>query len=113
MTRKIALAFGCLVMVVAPAVAQAPPTSPSGTTAPTQAECPPGSHVNPPGMASPGGTIGQNREPLGEKLARTDGVLCPPTGVDPEIRVPAPDTGTLRVIPPPGSPGGDQSVQPK
>lgn len=52
-------------------------------------------------------------EPLSDKLARTDGVLCPPN-VDPEIRVPAPRTGsTMPVIPPPGSPGTDQSGRPK
>src|SRR5262245_3591595 len=47
-----------------------------------------------------------------DKLARTDGVLCPPN-VDPGIKLPTPDTGRTPVIPPPGSPGGDQSVQPK
>jgi hypothetical protein len=58
-------------------------------------------------------TIGQSREPLGDKLAKSDGVLCPPTGVDPEIRAPTPNTGNMPVIPPPGSPGGDPSVRPK
>jgi hypothetical protein len=52
-------------------------------------------------------------EPLGDKLARSDGVLCPPTGVDPEIRAPTPETGNMRVIPPPGSPGGDPTIRPK
>jgi hypothetical protein len=52
-------------------------------------------------------------EALGEKLARTDGVICPPAGIDSEIRVPAPDTGVMPVIPPPGSPGGDPTVRPK
>ena len=35
------------------------------------------------------------------------------SGVDPEIRAPTPDVGRTPVIPPPGSPGGDQSVRPK
>jgi hypothetical protein len=53
-----------------------------------------------------GGTTGQQRtEALGDKLAQSDGVLCPPPGVDPEIRAPTPDTGNTPVIPPPGSPG--------
>jgi hypothetical protein len=52
-------------------------------------------------------------EPLGDKLARSDGVLCPPTGVDPEIRAPTPETGNMPVIPPPGSPGGDPTIRPK
>lgn len=67
------------------------------------------------GTAAPDGqTIGQNREPLGDKLAKSEGVLCPPAGVDPEMRAPTPDHGsTTPVIPPPGSPGGDQTVRPK
>lgn len=63
--------------------------------------------------AQEGITVGQANEALGDKLARSDGVLCPPAGVDPEIRAPTPDTGNTPVIPPPGSPGGDQSVRPK
>ena len=60
----------------------------------------------------------QGRAPSSElasdKLARTDGVICPPPGLDPDIRVPAPDTGSKTpVIPPPGSPGGDPNVRPK
>jgi hypothetical protein len=54
-------------------------------------------------------TTGEN---LSDKLARTDGVLCPPN-VGPDMRVPAPGGGKMPVIPPPGSPGGDPSVQPK
>jgi hypothetical protein len=60
-----------------------------------------------------GTTTGQSSEPLGDKLARSDGVLCPPSGVDPEIRAPTPDTGNTPVIPPPGSPGGDPNIRPK
>ena len=52
-------------------------------------------------------------EPLSDKLARTDGVICPPN-VDPAIKAPTPDAGNkMPVIPPPGGPGGDQSVRPK
>ena len=66
------------------------------------------------GTAAPEGTTtGQAREPLGDKLARSDGVLCPPAGVDPEMRAPTPEGGNTPVIPPPGSPGGDPSVRPK
>ena len=56
---------------------------------------------------------GQRAEPLSDKLARSDGVLCPPAGIDPEIRAPTPETGNTPVIPPPGSPGGDPTVRPK
>ncbi len=52
-------------------------------------------------------------ETLSDKLARSDGVICPPN-VDPEIKAPTPQNGNkMPVIPPPGSPGGDPSVQPK
>jgi hypothetical protein len=61
------------------------------------------------------GTVGENgqKERLSDKLARSDGVICPPEGVDPEIKAPTPDTGKMPVIPPPGSPGGDPNVRPK
>jgi hypothetical protein len=49
---------------------------------------------------------------LSEKLDQTAGVICPPD-VDPAIKVPTPNAGKTPVIPPPGSPGGDQTVQPK
>jgi hypothetical protein len=57
----------------------------------------------------------QSGEPLADKLARSDGTLCPPSGVDAQIRTAAPDTGASKmpVIPPPGSAGGDPSVRPK
>ena len=43
------------------------------------------------------------------------GVIRPPAEVDPGIHAPAPnpDPGTTRVIPPPGTPGGDPRVQPR
>ncbi len=104
------------------AIAQAPPapgTPPQATAPPAPqrtANCAPTEHSN--GSIAPkgsgGSTTGQAREPLGDKLARSDGVLCPPGGVDPEMRAAPPDTGgNTPVIPPPGSPGGDPSVRPK
>jgi hypothetical protein len=58
----------------------------------------------------------QPRDPpnqtLSEKLDRTEGVLCPPN-IDPDIKAPTPDVGTMPIIPPPGSPGGDPTVRPK
>lgn len=52
---------------------------------------------------------------LSDKLEKTEGVIKPPTNVDPGIaaKPPVSDPGTTRIIRPPGSPGGDQSVQPK
>jgi hypothetical protein len=49
---------------------------------------------------------------LSDKLARNDGVICPPN-VDTEMTAPPPGGGRTPIIPPPGSPGGDQSIQPK
>lgn len=75
--------------------------------------------VAPPDQAipdpAPGVTGSIPDEPIGKTLGRTDGVLKPPGNVDPNIHVPAPapDAGTMPVIPPPGSPGNPSPVQPK
>jgi len=49
---------------------------------------------------------------LSQKLDDTAGVICPPD-IDPAMKAPAPKTGDTPVIAPPGSPGGNPSVQPK
>jgi hypothetical protein len=72
--------------------------------------CAPGERLPPPRDGSAATTgAGEN---LSDKLARTDGVLCPPN-VDAEIKAPTPDAGRTPVIPPPGSPGGNPNVRPK
>jgi hypothetical protein len=54
------------------------------------------------------------RAPLSERLSEFKGVICPPKGVDPGIvERPAPTNAPMLVIPPPGTPGGDPSAQPK
>lgn len=67
-----------------------------------------------------GGTLGdtpetQGRAPredsLSEKLAQSGGVICPPPGLDPDIRAPAPNGGRTPVIPPP-APGESPSSRP-
>jgi hypothetical protein len=98
--------------------AQSPPTPatpPAQIAPPAPAnDCSPTQPVPPRGTIAPeGSTTGQASEPLGDRLAKSGGVLCPPAGVDPEIRAPTPDTGNTPVIPPLGSPGGDPSVRPK
>jgi hypothetical protein len=55
---------------------------------------------------------GDSSKTLSDKLDQGGGVICPPN-VDPGIKTPAPETGKMPVIPPPGSPGGDPNVQPK
>jgi hypothetical protein len=104
--------------------AQAPPgpaTPPAQTAPPSPdraanaANCAPMQQPPPnSGTTAPEGTTtGQRAEPLGDKLARSDGVLCPPPGIDPEMHAPAPNGSKTPVIPPPGSPGGDPSIRPK
>lgn len=46
---------------------------------------------------------------LSEKLARTDGVICPPPHLDPDIRAPAPGGGRTPVIPPSAIDPGTQA----
>jgi hypothetical protein len=59
------------------------------------------------GQAPPSGN-------LSDRLNRSDGVIRPPAGVDPQIQVPPPEPGArMPVIPPPGTPGGDPRIQPK
>ena len=107
-------------VTLAPAIAlaQAPPaTKPpsAGAIKPSQSrDC-----ANPSGPA----TTGQSGDAdvakpdgsnLSQKLAQSNGVLCPPKEVDPGMRAPTPPAGRMPVIKPPGTPGSpDQSVQPK
>jgi len=61
------------------------------------------------GCSQPG-----NSENLSDKLAQSGGVLSPQhADPDPAIKAPTPNTRDKPVIPPPGSPGGNQNVQPK
>jgi hypothetical protein len=93
-------------VIAGSAGAQAPAP---GQAAPQEsAACPPDVKAEPP-------TVGQgsNSKPLSDKLAESHGVICPPTGLDPQMQVPPPGGGRLKVIPAPGTPGGDQNVQPK
>jgi len=113
-------AASCALMLASAAQAQAPasPATPPAQTAPPAAlqptNCAPMSPNNGTGTNAKGGaTVGQSNEALGDKLARSDGTLCPPANVDPAMRAPTPETGKMPVIPPPGSPGGDQTVRPK
>ena len=116
MSRHIQFAaFLCLMCGVMAASAQSPPQSPQQ---PDPKACTPGERLEPGPNGQPPGTTGRGDRPgdkldtPGDKLARTDGVICPPN-LDPEIRTPAPDAGTMRVIPPPGTPGGKSDVRPK
>ena len=70
--------------------------------------------VCPPDVKGGGPTVGSGSDaPLSDRLAQSKGVICPPADVDRDIHVAPPGGGELKVIPPPGSPGGDPRVQPK
>ena len=122
MQRHALLLILATLMASSAATAQAPPTPatpPAQTAPPAPARnptgCAPTQSMPQQGTIAPQGTTTTDpqAEPLSDKLARSDGVFCPPTGVDPEIRAPTPETGNMPVIPPPGSPGGDPTIRPK
>ena len=110
-TKYVALFSYALMAASGGASAQAPPL-PAQTAPPVSAtNCAPMQPVPPRGTIAPEGTTtGQSAEPLGDRLAKSDGVLCPPAGVDPDMRAPTPDTGNTPVIRPPGS---DPTIRPK
>jgi hypothetical protein len=79
------------------------------TPPPAQApkDCPPGTGANAPGINS-----NDSKSNLSDKLASSKGIICPPA-VDSGMQQKPPEGGALKVVPPPGSPGCDQSLQPK
>jgi hypothetical protein len=88
-----ALTLALMLAAFGSACAQAPAQAPSGADKP---------------CAQPG----DSSKSLSDKLDQGGGVICPPD-VDPGMKAPAPETGKMPVIPPPGSPGGDPTVKPK
>jgi hypothetical protein len=50
---------------------------------------------------------------LSDRLSQSKGVICPPAGIDAGISVVPSGGGRTPVIPPPGTPGGNPSIQPK
>jgi hypothetical protein len=66
----------------------------------------------PNGRQKPCAELSDPSKTLSDRLDQGGGVICPPD-VDPGIKAPAPETGKMPVIPPPGSPGSDPRVQPK
>jgi hypothetical protein len=82
----------------------------------SQAKPPPAIENAPPdkiGEPLSTGTVGGFT--LSDELNKSEGVIKPPSGVDPAMQVPAPESnpGSTIVIPPPGEPGGNQDIQPK
>jgi hypothetical protein len=66
-----------------------------------------------PGAPAPPTDIAKKPGNLSDKLNRNNGVIHPEGDIDPAMRKPAPPTGAMPVIPPPGAPGGDTTIQPK
>ena len=87
----------------------APPSQTQTQVAPPNSPSPPPEQIRP---ADPNGAPGG--QTLSDKLSRQKGTLQPPA-IDPGIRKPVPQrgAGAMPVIPPPGTPGGDQRVVPK
>jgi len=79
------------------------------TTPPADApkDCPPGAGANAPGIG------GDQNGNLSDKLASSKGIICTPAGVDPQMQQKPQEGGSIKVVPPPRSPGGDQRIQPK
>lgn len=104
-------------LLPAVAVAQAPPSTKTPVAPKVEQIDPKCAESGAKTTIGKGGEIDtqhqDGKENLSDKLARSEGVICPPVRVDPEIEQPTPPGGNMPVIPPPGSPGGDQSVKPK
>jgi hypothetical protein len=115
-----ALIACALLAVPAASLAQAPAKPPASDTQPS---APTGKPVGNDPCAEGRASVGAGNEvvapnakkdqTLSDHLAQSGGVICPPPAVDPAIKAPTPETGNMPVIKPPGTPGGDQSVQPK
>lgn len=113
---KVAI-LAAAIMAPSIAAAQAPPQAKT-PIAPMVEQLEPRACANPDTRTTVGqGGDVQVQNPSGkslsEKLASSDGVICPPANIDPAIKAPTPSGGPMLVIPPPGSPGGDPSVRPK
>jgi hypothetical protein len=64
--------------------------------------------------SAPSGSISKGKSAnLSDQLAQSNGVICPPSGVDPKMATPPRAGGAMPVIPPPGAPGGDPNTVPK
>ena len=107
-----AAALSCVVLFAEPVRAQAP--EPAVPTQPAAPQLDPRACTDRDRLRQ-GDTVGTApaKDNLTDTLARTDGVICPPLGLDPHIRAPAPRTDSdMPVITPPVTPG-DAPQSPK
>lgn len=119
MQRNMRIVEGALLaaLLLSPAVAaaQAPPNA-KPPLAPDEEIRDPKACVEAPATTGKSGELDvekPERRSLSDQLADSQGVICPPSDLDPEMRKPAPGGGAMPIIPPPGSPGGNPNVQPK
>jgi hypothetical protein len=107
-------ALAAVILTPVLAAAQAPPKT-DQPIAPKSEQLDPNACSQGRASVGEGGDIKMNKTGgnLSDKLAQSGGVICPPSQVDPAIKAPTPQGGTMPVIPPPGSPGGNPNIQPK
>lgn len=104
--RLVAVMFVCAGLGVAPASAQT--SEPEVPTQPAPPKLDPKACVDRDRLTQ-GDTVGTDGrgapdETRSDTLARTGGVICPPPGLDPHIRAPAPETQSdMPVIEPPAA----------
>jgi len=109
------LALAAALMMPALAAAQAPPQAKSAG-APQKEVRDPDACKNARSTVGQGGDLSVQKskdKSLSDQLAQSNGVICPPQDIDPDMKAPTPQGGPMPVIPPPGSPGGNTHVQPK
>ena len=111
MKRLTLLGLACSLAM--PAFAQAPPQTAAPARPLEQNSAEPCANT----MVGQGNDTDTKKQPaqgktLSDKLAASSGVICPPS-VDPAMKQPTPPGGSMPVIPPPGSPGGDPNMRPK
>ncbi|MCB4822771.1 hypothetical protein [Roseicella aerolata] len=114
----LAVALGCAagsgVAAAQPGAAPAPDTSRAAP--PEAAPARPQAPAPSPRDRAGGGPTGDDTVESHERGGIARGVIRPRGEVDPGIHrgtVPDPSPGTTPVIPPPGTPGGDPTVQPR
>jgi hypothetical protein len=114
MIAKSLLMTSCAVLMLSTLPASAQPIPPVDQQNPSTIDpkaCAPGERLQQDPQTQRPTTEGRG-ENLSDKLARDEGVLCPPN-LDPDIKAPTPNLGNTPIIPPPGSPGGNPNVRPK
>lgn len=111
-TLTVLLCTGLALAPLGASHAQNPQAAPPGNPHPAIAS--PSAPTPPPEKLSPAAKADTNRATLSDKLAQQNGTLEPPkTGDSGAVIKPHQETGNMPVIPPPGTKGGNQRVQPK